>query len=101
MWMHLRHPYVLPFLGIDQRTFKYSFCLVSPWLPNGNVMKYMEEWGEADNIPYLKWVKQGAEGVRYLHGEDIVHGDLKGVSVTISTTIGSDLWGWSAGELPC
>jgi hypothetical protein len=42
IWRQLRHPYILPFIGIDAETFRPFLCMVSPWLPHGNVLKYME-----------------------------------------------------------
>jgi serine/threonine protein kinase len=42
IWRQLRHPHVLPFIGIDAETFRPFLCMVSPWLPHGNVLKYME-----------------------------------------------------------
>jgi serine/threonine protein kinase len=40
-WRELQHPNVLPFLGVDLKTFPGSFCLVSPWMKHGTVLKYI------------------------------------------------------------
>ena len=32
------HPNVLPFLGVSEVLF--SFSIISPWLPNGNILDY-------------------------------------------------------------
>jgi len=34
------HPNVLPFLGVSEVLF--SFSIISPWLPNGNILDYMK-----------------------------------------------------------
>jgi hypothetical protein len=44
VWRQLHHPNVLPFLGIDGRTFKdiTSLGLVSPWMERGTIMNYIK-----------------------------------------------------------
>lgn len=37
-WPHLRHPHVLPFLGIDQNTLKNAPCLITPWMEHGSLL---------------------------------------------------------------
>lgn len=96
VWSHLHHPNVLPFCGVDQATFKDGPCLVSPWMPEGNLIDFLmaKELDEAEIINLVR-VSQGLSnddllihcmgsdqlrgvllGLTYLHGENIVHGDL-------------------------
>jgi hypothetical protein len=59
VWKQLRHPFILPFLGVDSETFKPKgkgfarvswalgktqryMCLVSPWMEHGTVLDYMK-----------------------------------------------------------
>ncbi|KAF8143362.1 hypothetical protein K438DRAFT_1691463 [Mycena galopus ATCC 62051] len=35
VWQGLRHPFILPLLGIDRVTFAPFFCMVSPWMKYG------------------------------------------------------------------
>jgi hypothetical protein len=37
-WKYVAHPNVLPFLGVSEKLF--PFCIISPWLPNGNIIEY-------------------------------------------------------------
>jgi serine/threonine protein kinase len=39
VWRQLKHPHILPFLGVDMETFESGglFCLVSPWLTGGTL----------------------------------------------------------------
>jgi hypothetical protein len=41
-WHQLRHPYVLPFLGIDNTgiTGANQLSMVSPWMINGSINEY-------------------------------------------------------------
>ncbi|KAJ7231346.1 kinase-like domain-containing protein [Mycena rebaudengoi] len=81
IWQQLKHPYILPMLGIDQESFPPSLCMVSPWMENGTVLKYLEEHGRQD-ADKLLW--EVAQGLEYLHSRNIVHGDLRGVNILIT-----------------
>ena len=45
LWRDLSHPNVLPFYGIDFETFLPRACMVSPWMPNGTLIKHIEDLG--------------------------------------------------------
>ena len=42
-WRQLSHPNVLPFYGVHflKDTLETRFCLVSPWMENGNVVEFL------------------------------------------------------------
>jgi serine/threonine protein kinase len=42
VWKQLKHPNILPFLGIDRWTFGYELTLVSPWMPQGTLLNYIK-----------------------------------------------------------
>ncbi|KAJ7266662.1 kinase-like domain-containing protein [Mycena rebaudengoi] len=88
IWQHLKHPYILPMLGIDRETFPLSLCMVSPWMENGTVLKYLEEHGRQD-VDRLLW--EVAQGLEYLHSRNIVHGDLRGANILITQDWGACL----------
>ncbi|KAJ7785471.1 kinase-like domain-containing protein, partial [Mycena olivaceomarginata] len=77
-WGRLDHPNILPFLGVDDQMFAPSFCLISPWMDNGNVINFLEKNPDFDR---LKAAIDAAEGMRYLHELDppMVHADIRGV----------------------
>ncbi|KAK7677085.1 hypothetical protein QCA50_019983 [Cerrena zonata] len=88
VWRQLRHPFVLPFLGIDIET---SSCsppkprLVSPWMAKGNIIqtaKILKE--QLQPIPLLRWLLESARGVQYLHKQDVIHGDIRGANILIN-----------------
>ncbi|KDQ14164.1 hypothetical protein BOTBODRAFT_352381 [Botryobasidium botryosum FD-172 SS1] len=81
MWKTLRHPNVLPFIG--SVTLDSKLYLVSPWMPNGDAMKYVNTHPNVDRVAILLQV---ARGLRYLHTRTLpfVHGDLKAANVLIS-----------------
>jgi serine/threonine protein kinase len=43
IWKELSHPNVLPLLGIDLKTRAPSYCLISPWMNNCDVMSFLEK----------------------------------------------------------
>ncbi|KAJ7216754.1 kinase-like domain-containing protein [Mycena rebaudengoi] len=81
IWQDLKHPYILPMLGIDRESFPSSLCMVSPWMENGTVLNYLEEHGRQD-VDRLLW--EVAQGLEYLHSRNIVHGDLRGANILIT-----------------
>jgi serine/threonine protein kinase len=92
-WRHLRHPNVLPLFVATLDRQELKFALVSKWLDNGNINKFIEKHGgvnraqlvschicicraQDNQVPKLVDV---AHGLQYLHSFNFVHGDLKGV----------------------
>jgi serine/threonine protein kinase len=44
VWQYLKHPNIVPFLGVDSTTFSdQKRAMVAPWMSQGNVLKYMAE----------------------------------------------------------
>jgi serine/threonine protein kinase len=82
IWSRLKSPYILTLYGAryDDGPSPY---LVSPWLHNGNAVKYLQENPHADRVQIALEV---AYGLQYLHSQDpaIVHGGLQGSSILIS-----------------
>ncbi|KIK65938.1 hypothetical protein GYMLUDRAFT_952767 [Collybiopsis luxurians FD-317 M1] len=85
LWRQLNHPNILPFLGINTQLFNPTFCIVSPWMSNGDIVSYSQKLSLDFNTKW-KHIIQIAEGLVYLHGLDppVVHGDLKGANILIS-----------------
>ncbi|KAF8143034.1 kinase-like domain-containing protein, partial [Mycena galopus ATCC 62051] len=81
VWQRLRHPCVLPFIGIDCETFPPSLCMVSPWMENGTALKFLNDNGRTG---VNKLLSQIAQGLEYLHSQTVVHGDLRGANILIS-----------------
>ncbi|KAJ7362568.1 kinase-like domain-containing protein [Mycena albidolilacea] len=81
VWQALRHASILPFLGIDRNSFPSSFCMVSPWMKYGTILKYLQDRGRKEII---RLTFEIAQGLDYLHSMNIVHGDLRGNNILIS-----------------
>ncbi|KAK0439163.1 hypothetical protein EV421DRAFT_872811 [Armillaria borealis] len=50
VWRQLRHPNVLPFLGVSKELFAPTYCLISPWMVNGNIISYLEVHPDHDRL---------------------------------------------------
>ncbi|KAG8974659.1 hypothetical protein FRC05_006993 [Tulasnella sp. 425] len=65
-----------------QIKFEGETYLVSPWLQNRDVLKYLE--GDAGrHRKCLSSVTEIALGLRYIHSQDIIHGSLKPSNVLV------------------
>ncbi|TFK36341.1 kinase-like domain-containing protein [Crucibulum laeve] len=85
VWQHLKHPNVLPFLGIDAEMFTSSLCMVSPWMHHGTIMEFRAMMGPA-HINIEQRLSEILMGLLYLHGEGVIHGDLRGGNILIDDT---------------
>ncbi|KAJ7831167.1 kinase-like domain-containing protein, partial [Mycena leptocephala] len=81
IWRQLAHPNVLPFFGVYYLDTR--LCLVSPWMENGNIMKFLEINKPATGI-CLSLILDVALGLYYLHQENVIHGDLKALNILVT-----------------
>ena len=92
-WKYVSHPNIVPFLGVSETVF--PFCVVSPWLSNGNILEYIKKNRRVDRLQlvsdpprspqpaHLKRARQLAQaafGLEYLHSLSMVHSDINPVS---------------------
>ncbi|KAJ7824952.1 kinase-like domain-containing protein [Mycena olivaceomarginata] len=84
IWRQLAHPNLLPFFGIFYLEINARrLCLVSPWMENGNIYKYLGS-NPAPGINRLTLVLDVAIGLEHLHSLKLVHGDLKAMNVLVT-----------------
>ncbi|KAL0570838.1 hypothetical protein V5O48_011121 [Marasmius crinis-equi] len=77
LWRQLKHPNVLPFLGIYHLdNNRKDICLVSPFMENGHLHDFLTN-SRPEDVHGQTLMYDIASGVEYLHNEDIIHGDLK------------------------
>ncbi|KDQ58177.1 hypothetical protein JAAARDRAFT_95974, partial [Jaapia argillacea MUCL 33604] len=83
IWKQLHHDHILPFLGIDTQNYSSQFfCMVSPWMQNGNILKYLAS-NPPESVDLDRLLLEAARGLNYIHSMDIVHGDLRGGNILI------------------
>ncbi|KZO97450.1 kinase-like protein, partial [Calocera viscosa TUFC12733] len=87
-WHRLYHVNIVPFLGIADYAKicpggSTQLCLVSPWLPDGDIMEYLKTNPAVSPFPLLVDI---LDGVEYLHSHasgPIIHGDLKANNILL------------------
>ena len=95
MWKRLNHPNVLPTLGAGLDIAE--LCVVSPWMPDGDLLQYLNKYPGVSRVSIVsahdvhdsEYTELNThkmlgvvDGLSYLHYNDVIHGDLKGVSHT-------------------
>jgi len=83
VWNQLNDLNVLPFLGVSNDVGGEGSppALITPLCTNGHVLDYLSHSHKTDRF---KMVLGVAKGLRYLHSEGVIHGDLKGTNVLVS-----------------
>jgi serine/threonine protein kinase len=96
-WKLLRHPNVVPFMGVMESEDRFG--MVSKWMKNGSINDFVKAHPEANRFtlvgPRLDTptfltsmtietiqLEGVATGLIYLHSSGMVHGDLKGVRLS-------------------
>ncbi|KAJ7057704.1 kinase-like domain-containing protein [Mycena amicta] len=82
IWRQLAHPNLLPFFGAYYLQGAHGrLCLVSPWMENGDISRYLKTNLSADKLSLTLDV---ALGLEHLHSLKLVHGDLKAVNILVT-----------------
>ncbi|KAG7090203.1 hypothetical protein E1B28_011806 [Marasmius oreades] len=83
VWQQLRHPNLLPFLGMYYLgEAREQLCLVSPWMDRGNLIRFLKETPR-HLVKRHSLARDVAAGLSHLHSMKIAHGDLKGLNVLV------------------
>ncbi|KZV94927.1 kinase-like protein [Exidia glandulosa HHB12029] len=85
VWKRLRHRNIHILCGLYEGIGPLP-ALVSPWCENADIKSYLERHGDNPNIELLK-LRLSCDiicGLKFLHGNSVVHGDIKGQNVLIS-----------------
>ncbi|KAG6908521.1 hypothetical protein DXG01_004373 [Tephrocybe rancida] len=104
LWGQLAHPNVLTVYGLF--IFQNRLSMVSPWMPNGDIVNYLKDNPRA---PRALLAVDVGNGLSYLHENGVIHGDLKGPNILvdnagrarladfgISTVTDADIVAWTS-----
>ncbi|KAJ8597337.1 kinase-like protein [Rhizopogon salebrosus TDB-379] len=83
VWLRLRHSTIVPLLGIAHLESPLP-ALISQWMPSGTLYIYLEK--QATTLTALAkdgLAKGVADGLKYLHSKNVIHGDLHPANVLI------------------
>ncbi|CEL60426.1 hypothetical protein RSOLAG1IB_09632 [Rhizoctonia solani AG-1 IB] len=79
-WSKLEHKNIHKLLGVI--VFEGRLGMVSKWMEKGNLQNYLHKNKDVDRYPLCI---QLAQGVEYLHNNNMIHGDLKAINVLVSS----------------
>lgn len=82
VWSRLRHPNVVPLLGICHNLGRFS-GLVSPYYPSSNVVHYLAQNPSASRHRMLLGITSGLE---YLHSQGFIHGKFKPRTIAVDAS---------------
>jgi serine/threonine protein kinase len=97
LWQCLRHPNIVPFIGTSQA---FQVSLVSEWMVGGTISAFLQHNPEFNRVPYVRGFAGQTQlssqlniscvsyqvddvicGLTFMHSLDVVHGDMKAVSL--------------------
>ncbi|KAG1718022.1 kinase-like domain-containing protein [Suillus lakei] len=82
----LRHNNIVPLWGIATGFGRMPElrCLVSPWMPNGTLTAYLtSNHNDLTVLDRSRMLEDVSAGLRYLHSESVMHGDITGANILI------------------
>ncbi|KAG1722278.1 kinase-like domain-containing protein [Suillus occidentalis] len=83
-WMSLRHENLLPVYGTTTGFGSSLPCLVSPWMENGSLASYLSTMSQTlTGTAKFSILSHVAAGLRFLHSNAIIHGNLSSNNVLI------------------
>ena len=77
LWKTLSHPNVLELFGASSATGEPPWFFVSPYMKHGSLVKYLKHLDPHSPVNLLKMIYEVTIGMAYLHGKEVLHGDLK------------------------
>ncbi|KAG2131268.1 kinase-like domain-containing protein [Suillus bovinus] len=85
IWARLMQENILPLLGVARGIYMVSGCdaLVCPWMENGTLSVYLSRYPTMELRQKLKLLCDVATGLRYLHSQRVVHGDLTNNNILV------------------
>ncbi|OCH84607.1 kinase-like protein, partial [Obba rivulosa] len=78
MWYHLHHDHIVPCYGASI-TANPPFIMLR-YMQYGHLLQYLQLNANADRV---KLIYEVTLGMRYLHEEEIVHGDIKATNILV------------------
>lgn len=97
LWSTLSHPNIMRFVGVYGDMEGGQFATVSEWMLHGNIVEYIKKAHVnrlelvrdftppaifSTNNKVCQQLRGAAQGLKYLHGANLAHGNLKGVCIT-------------------
>ncbi|KZT18663.1 kinase-like protein [Neolentinus lepideus HHB14362 ss-1] len=82
IWCTMKHRNILPLVGVCVSDALSPFLMVSPWMENGNIVRYTTIHKTSQQV-IDAMLREVAAGLEYLHAHGLVHGDVRGANVLV------------------
>ena len=53
-WKSIRHPNLVPFLGVLKDRTQFRFAMVSEWMPNGNINEFVKAHRDVNRFKLVR-----------------------------------------------
>ncbi|EGD82330.1 serine/threonine protein kinase [Salpingoeca rosetta] len=84
----LRHPNIVPFLGLCHDSDRSTLAFVLSWAENGSLYDYIHVHKKhISNVEKLRILSEVAAAMEFLHAHDVVHRDLKSPNVLLDASL--------------
>jgi len=83
VWKNLCHQNIHELLGVTAEVKPGFYFMVTPWISKGTLKECIGSYPEGF-LDLRSLVIEIAEGLKFLHDQDVVHGDLRGDNIFIS-----------------
>ncbi|KAJ8580210.1 kinase-like protein [Rhizopogon salebrosus TDB-379] len=84
VWLRLNHPTIVPLLGIAYIDPLFP-AFVSQWMSSGTLYTYLHKQASISTSARRLLIRDVADGLNYLHSENVVHGDLHPANILIDS----------------
>ncbi|EJU03719.1 kinase-like protein, partial [Dacryopinax primogenitus] len=97
VWYSLEHANLVSLYGVSLDTERERISLRSPWIPFGELGRYLKECESPDRLKLVQGIVRGTE---YLHSKNLVHGDIRGRNVFVDSDGNAKLADFDISRLP-
>lgn len=79
----LKHPNVVTYLGTDVSNDSQVLYIFTEWVPGGSIQALITKFGRLSEAIVRKYVAQLLVGLQYLHGQHVIHRDIKAANILV------------------
>jgi serine/threonine protein kinase len=80
----LEHPNIVSYYGYEERDDK--LFIFTEWCPGGSISDMLKKFGALEEHVVALYTRQILEGLKYLHGNGIIHRDIKGANLLVDAS---------------
>jgi len=81
----LAHPSLVTYVALERRP-PSTVCIYMEYVPGGSLASLLEAFGPLTNELAARYIVDVLDGVVFLHENNIIHRDIKGANILLSTS---------------